>query len=397
MAASRRTKEILLGAAFLMATSAIGPGFLTQTAVFTQRLGTSFAFAILMSVLFDIGAQLNIWRVIAVSERRASDLANAVVPGLGVVLATLVCLGGLAFNIGNVAGAGLGVNVLVGLPVGLGAALSAALAIGIFLVREAGRAMDRFALAMGFVMIVLTGYVAFASSPPAGEALVRAVAPERIDMLAIVTLVGGTVGGYITFAGAHRLLDAGVKGREQLGEVTRSAITAIVIASVMRVMLFLAALGIVARGLVLDPANPPASVFRLATGEAGYRVFGVVMWAAAMTSVIGSAYTSVSFLRGFARLEERGWNRVIIAFILVSTIIFLLVGRPVAILILVGALNALVLPLSMAVALAAAHRRSIVGEYRHPLWLTLSGVVVMLSMAAMGGWVLFTEIPKLLQ
>jgi Mn2+/Fe2+ NRAMP family transporter len=397
MAASRRTKEILLGAAFLMATSAIGPGFLTQTAVFTQRLGTSFAFAILMSVLFDIGAQLNIWRVIAVSERRASDLANAVVPGLGVVLATLVCLGGLAFNIGNVAGAGLGVNVLVGLPVGLGAALSAALAIGLFLVREAGRAMDRFALAMGFVMIVLTGYVAFASSPPAGEALVRAVAPERIDMLAIVTLVGGTVGGYITFAGAHRLLDAGVKGREQLGEVTRSAITAIVIASVMRVMLFLAALGIVARGLVLDPANPPASVFRLATGEAGYRVFGVVMWAAAMTSVIGSAYTSVSFLRGFARLEERGWNRVIIAFILVSTIIFLLVGRPVAILILVGALNALVLPLSMAVALAAAHRRSIVGEYRHPLWLTLSGVVVMLSMAAMGGWVLFTEIPKLLQ
>lgn len=397
MAASRRTKEILLGAAFLMATSAIGPGFLTQTAVFTQQLGTSFAFAILMSVLFDIGAQLNIWRVIAVSERRASDLANAVVPGLGVVLATLVCLGGLAFNIGNVAGAGLGVNVLFGLPVGLGAALSAALAIGIFLVREAGRAMDRFALAMGFVMIVLTGYVAFASSPPAGEALVRAVAPERIDMLAIVTLVGGTVGGYITFAGAHRLLDAGVKGREQLGEVTRSAITAIVIASVMRVMLFLAALGIVARGLVLDPANPPASVFRLATGEAGYRVFGVVMWAAAMTSVIGSAYTSVSFLRGFARLEERGWNRVIIVFILVSTIIFLLVGRPVAILILVGALNALVLPLSMAVALAAAHRRSIVGEYRHPLWLTLSGVVVMLSMAAMGGWVLFTEIPKLLQ
>ena len=226
MAASRRTKEILLGAAFLMATSAIGPGFLTQTAVFTQQLGTSFAFAILMSVLFDIGAQLNIWRVIAVSERRASDLANAVVPGLGVVLATLVCLGGLAFNIGNVAGAGLGVNVLFGLPVGLGAALSAALAIGIFLVREAGRAMDRFALAMGFVMIVLTGYVAFASSPPAGEALVRAVAPERINMLAIVTLVGGTVGGYITFAGAHRLLDAGVKGREQLGEVTRSAITA---------------------------------------------------------------------------------------------------------------------------------------------------------------------------
>lgn len=34
--------SILTGAAFLMATSAIGPGFLTQTTVFTQSLGASF-------------------------------------------------------------------------------------------------------------------------------------------------------------------------------------------------------------------------------------------------------------------------------------------------------------------------------------------------------------------
>ena len=47
--------RILLGAAFLMATSAIGPGFLTQTVVFTGQLGASFGFAILVSVLFDLG------------------------------------------------------------------------------------------------------------------------------------------------------------------------------------------------------------------------------------------------------------------------------------------------------------------------------------------------------
>src|SRR5918993_6067012 len=97
-----------VGAAFLMATSAIGPGFLTQTAVFTAQLGASFGFAILVSVVFDLGAQLNIWRVIAVSGRRAQDIANAVLPGLGHLLAGLVALGGLAFNVGNVAGAGLG-------------------------------------------------------------------------------------------------------------------------------------------------------------------------------------------------------------------------------------------------------------------------------------------------
>src|SRR5437773_11949877 len=74
-------RTTLLGAAFLMATSAIGPGFLTQTAVFTDQLGASFAFAILASIVVDLVAQLNIWRVLAVSGRRAQDIANALVPG----------------------------------------------------------------------------------------------------------------------------------------------------------------------------------------------------------------------------------------------------------------------------------------------------------------------------
>ena len=64
---SDRPRSALIGAAFLMATSAIGPGFLTQTAVFTEKLGASFGFAILASIVIDLVAQLTIWRVIAAS------------------------------------------------------------------------------------------------------------------------------------------------------------------------------------------------------------------------------------------------------------------------------------------------------------------------------------------
>ena len=35
----KANRGALIGAAFLMATSAIGPGFLTQTAMFTGSLG----------------------------------------------------------------------------------------------------------------------------------------------------------------------------------------------------------------------------------------------------------------------------------------------------------------------------------------------------------------------
>jgi Mn2+/Fe2+ NRAMP family transporter len=388
--------SLLLGAAFLMATSAIGPGFLTQTTVFTQKLAASFGFVILMSILLDIGAQMNVWRIIAVSEKRAQDIANMVLPGMGYLVALLIVMGGLAFNIGNVAGAGLGLNVLFGISAETGALASAIIAIGIFLVREAGKLMDRFAQLMGFVMIALTIYVAVVSSPPVGEAVIKSFVPDSIDILAIVTLVGGTVGGYITFAGGHRLLDAGVKGVSALPEVTKSSVSGIVVVSVMRVVLFLAALGVVAQGLQLDAANPPASVFQLAAGNVGYKIFGVVIWAAAITSVVGCAYTTVSFIRTFHPKIDKAHKWIIIGFIAISTLVFLIVGRPVKILVLVGALNGLILPITLGVILVAAYKKKIVGDYKHPLWMTVFGGIVVVTMAFMGIYTLINELPKLM-
>ncbi|MGE5943411.1 MAG: hypothetical protein ACM31G_03625, partial [Flavobacteriales bacterium] len=86
----------------------------------------------------------------------------------------------------------------------------------------------------------------------------------------------------------------------------------------MRVLLFLAVLGVVAGGVTLDPANPAASAFEAAAGDLGRRLFGLVLWAAAITSVIGASYTSVSFLatarpsfeRQYAGFAERGFDVV---------------------------------------------------------------------------------------
>ncbi|RDY71444.1 NRAMP family divalent metal transporter [Halobacillus sp. SY10] len=389
------TRSLLLGAAFLMATSAIGPGFLTQTTHFTQQLAASFGFVILISIIIDIGAQLNIWRIIAVSEKPAQDIANNLLPGLGVFLSVLIVAGGLAFNIGNIAGAGLGTNVLFGISPEMGALFSGVVAVAVFLVREAGKVMDRFAQIAGFVMIALTIFVMFSAQPPVGEAVTKTFVPDTIDFLAIITLVGGTVGGYITFAGGHRLLDAGVKGKEALPQVTKSSVSAIGIASVMRIFLFLASLGVVASGFTLNPENPPASVFQAAAGNVGYKIFGVIMWAAAVTSVVGAAYTSVSFIRTFNKTINKYHKWFIVAFIVISTTVFVSVGEPVKVLILVGSLNGLILPIALGVMLIAAYKQKIVGDYKHPLWLTIFGVLIVIAMSYMGVMSLIQGIPKL--
>ena len=370
-------RATVAGAMFLMATSAIGPGFITQTTQFTAQLGAAFAFAITVSIVVDIALQLNVWRVIGVSGLRARDLGNRVLPGMGYLLAFFVVLGGLVFNIGNVAGAGLGANAMVGASPVVGGASTALIAIAIFLSRRAGVAMDRIVVLLGFLMIAMTGYVAIVSGPPVGAALRNVVLPERVDFLAITTLVGGTVGGYITYAGAHRLVAAGVRGPGHVEDISRASVTGVLVTGLMRALLFLAVLGVVAAGVTLDPANPTASAFESAAGEFGLRAFGVVLWAAAITSVIGASYTSVSFLTSFHRGLEQRSNLLVVSFITVSTLVFMFAGAaPVPLLIFAGAFNGIILPIGMAVVLwVAVNRPDLMGGYRYPRWLAAVGVV----------------------
>jgi len=388
-------KGPILGAAFLMATSAIGPGFLNNTSLFTEQLLTSFGFVILISILLDIGTQLNIWRIVSVSENRAQDLANKLFPGLGFFLAALIAFGGLVFNIGNIAGCGLGFQVLTGLKPEYGAIISGSIALGIFWYREAGKLMDIFTKLLGFLMIGLTIYIAIFSHPPVGEALYRTIWPEKIDVMKIVALVGGTVGGYISFAGVHRLLDAGIKGRNEIAQVTRSSVSGILITSVMRFVLFLAALGVVWQGVKLSSANPAASVFQSAGGEIGYKFFGVVMWCAAITSVIGASFTSISFWKTLIPAVKKNEKLVTSLFIIFSTIIFISVGNPVKLLVFAGAINGIILPIALAVILLAARKPLLVHQYKHPVSLQVMGWIVVSVMSWMGYIVIQQYIGKL--
>ncbi|GAA5165976.1 NRAMP family divalent metal transporter [Ornithinimicrobium tianjinense] len=369
----------LLGAIFLMATSSIGPGFITQTTNFTVQLGAAFAFAILVSILVDIAIQTNVWRVIGISGMRAQELGNASLPGLGYVMAFLLFIGGIVFNIGNVSGAGLGMNIMTDINVKLGAVILAALAVGIFLSKRAGVAMDRIVVLLGALMILLTLYIAVTSGPPVGSALKNAVVPEEISALAITTLIGGTIGGYIIYAGVHRLLDAGVTGERHLRELTRGAVTGIIVTGVMRIILFLAILGVVSGGAELDPQSQAASAFEAAAGAVGYRLFGVVFAAAALTSVIGVSYTTITFLTS-RRTSPRTTNLMVIGFIALSTVLFLLIGAaPAQLLVFAGAFNGILLPVGIGVMLWVAwRRRDLLHGYRYPKWLAGIGTVAWL-------------------
>ncbi len=389
----------LLGAAFLMATSAIGPGFLTQTATFTSTYKASFGFVILVSIILAAIAQVNIWRVLCVTGLRGQEVANRVLPGLGYFVSFMIVLGGLVFNIGNVGGGALGFNTLLGIPTKLGYVLAGALAIAVFLLKNAKAAMDTLTKILGGIMIVVIFVVIIVVKPPVGDALKNTFVPEAgvTNLFApIITLLGGTVGGYITFSGAHRLIDAGITGEKNLKEINKSSVTGICIATIVRILLFLAILGVVVKGVTLDSANPAADAFLQGAGQIGYRFAGLVLLCAAITSIIGAAYTSVSFLKTFHPAIERNENYVIIGFIAVSTLIMLILGNPATLLVVAGAFNGLILPITLGICLIAAKSRKIMGEsYRHPAWMLVLGVVVVVLSAYMGINTFLTNVTSL--
>ena len=375
---NKKSASALIGAAFLMATSAIGPGFLTQTGQFTGNLKGSFGFVILVSVILAAIVQLNVWRVLCVSGMRGQDVANKVLPGLGYVIAFLVVAGGLVFNIGNVGGGALGFNSLLGIPTTYKNALDA---------------MDTLTKILGGIMIVVIFVVILIVKPPVGMAVKETFVPTApMDSIfpAILTLLGGTVGGYITFAGAHRLIDAGITKEENLKEINKSSVMGIGIATIVRILLFLAILGVVVEtatspATTLDASNPAADAFLQGAGQIGYRFFGLVLLCAAVTSIIGCAYTSVSFLKTFSKTIANNEKWFIVGFIALSTVVMALIGQPATLLVLAGALNGLILPITLGVCLIASQKKSIMGEnYKHPIVLLILGIIVVVISAYLG-------------
>lgn len=378
----------LLGAAFLMATSAIGPGFLTQTAKFTGDFQASFGFVILISVILSAIAQLNIWRVLCVSGMRGQDVGNRLLPGLGYFISFLIVLGGLVFNIGNVGGGALGIQTTLGIPVQISYFIAGGLAVLVFLSKDAKGIMDKLVKILGGIMIVVILVVIFIVKPPVATAVKNSFVPDAgLGTLvpAILTLLGGTVGGYITFAGAHRLIDAGVTGEEKLKDIQYSAVMGMIVAAIVRILLFLAVLGVVVKGVTLDAGNPAADAFFQGAGEIGRRFSGLVLTCAAITSIIGAAYTSVSFLKTFSPKIAEKENLWTIVFIVISTLVMAFLGKPATLLVLAGALNGLILPVTLGVCLVASQNKKIVGEnYKHPKLLFILGIVVVVLAAYVG-------------
>ena len=181
------------------------------------------------------------------------------------------------------------------------------------------------------------------------------------------------------------MIDAGVTGEDKLKDIHYSAVMGMFVATLVRVLLFFAVLGVVAKGASLDAKNPAADAFLQGAGVIGQRISGLVLCCAAITSIVGAAYTSVSFLKTLFPAVAKRENLFIIGFILLSTLVMAGLGSPAKLLVLAGSLNGLILPVSLGICLVASQNKKIMGEnYKHPKILLFLGIIVVVLSAYVG-------------
>jgi Mn2+/Fe2+ NRAMP family transporter len=108
------------------------------------------------------------------------------------------------------------------------------------------------------------------------------------------------------------------------------------------------------------------------------------MWAAGATSIVGAAYTSVSFLKTLFKPVEKYEKFFIVGFILVSTAIMMILGGAAKLLILAGSLNGLILPISLCLILCGSFRKDVVKDYKHSRVLTVLGFIMVIGTAYTG-------------
>ena len=104
--------------------------------------------------------------------------------------------------------------------------------------------MDKLTKYLGTMMILVVLYVVFKSKPPVGEAVAGIASFDQAPdlVLPLITLLGGSCGGYIALLRSPQTSGRSYKGEKDLPKVRQSVLMGVGVSGTMRILLFLAVL-----------------------------------------------------------------------------------------------------------------------------------------------------------
>jgi manganese transport protein len=388
-----------LGPGLLVAAAFIGPGTVTTASV----AGAGFGYAILWALVFsmvatiilqEMASRLGVVSREGLGEALRSTFRNPVLRFLAVLLVvSAITFGNAAFETGNITGAALGLEALVGLPpqvwsVFVGAGAFALLASGAY------KIIERALVALVVVMSVVFVLTAVIVRPSLGDMLAGIFAPgiPTGALITVVALIGTTVVPYNLFLHASSVQEKwpeSVPTRQALSESRLDASLSIALGGLVTLaILSTAAAAFFARGIEIESAGQMAEQLEPLLGPAARYFFATGLLAAGLTSAatapLAAAFATAGAL-GWRR-DLRSWRfRAVWGVIIVVGTVFAVLGtEPVAAIVFAQAANGVLLPVIAGFLLVAMNRRDLLGEFRNGIAANVAGGAVFLVATGLG-------------
>ncbi len=380
-----------------MAAAFIGPGTVTACTL----AGASFGYALLWTLIFATLATIVLQEMAGRLGAGAKlGLGEALMAGAGskplkiavgaLVFAALM-IGNAAYEGGNIAGATLGAEALVGdavprfvWPTGIGIIAATALWFGRYRTLEV--------LLVVLVLIMSAAFIASAViTGPQWDALLKGLRPAVPDggTLTAMALIGTTIVPYNLFlhAAASKERWANEGGAQAARQDTIISVGFGGLVSIL--ILSAAAASLFGKGLEISSAADMAAALEPTIGPVARYVIGLGLLAAGLTSAITAPMAT-----GYAMAElfptndestrQQVFRMVCMAIIAIGVCVTLLGLRPVSLILIAQAANGLLLPVVALFLLSVMNRRSLLGDSVNGLVSNALGVAVVLVAVILG-------------
>ncbi len=378
------------GPGFVVAAAFIGPGTVTACTLTGAAHGMTLLWVLVFAVAATMLLQEMSARLALTTGRGLAEALAALAPPTGHIIAWVtglaVVLGVVAFEAGNLAGAGLGLAAVGQTDAPLWTA-GVAIAAGVLLLTGSYRLIERVLVACVALMGLMFAVTAVAVMPDPGALLGGLFVPRLPDagVLPALALVGTTIVPYNIYLYASVVRERW-QGAEALPAVRRDLCLAVAVGGLISAAIVVtAAAGL--EGAEVTSAADMARQLEPLLGDWARLFFGAGFAIAGLTSAItaplAAAYVVTGLVRADAALSGPLSRAVMLACLGAGAAFALSGVRPVQLILLAQAANGLILPVIAAALLLALNDRVRLGAQANSWLSNAAGLLTVLVCGAL--------------
>jgi Mn2+/Fe2+ NRAMP family transporter len=391
-----------LGPGLLITAAFIGPGTVTLCSIAGYKFGYALLWALVFSVittiiLQEMSARLGVVTQKGLAAAIRSEIKHPLASLISIVLVlSAILIGNTAYEAGNISGAVMGMDTILGefsfdlgaLKINLWSVLIGLIAL-ILLISGSYKLIEKFMIGLVILMSILFLLTAFLIRPVFLDILEGMFMPSipAKSIITIIGLIGTTVVPYNLFLHASSVSKKW-KRAEDLPEVRLDTILSIVLGGIISMAIIVTSAAAIEHIQDIKNASDLAIQLEPLLGSWSKYCLAGGLFAAGITSSVtaplAAAFATVGILGKSNDIRSPFFRGVMIVMILIGVVFSSIGFSPIMIIQFAQVANGILLPIIGIFLVWVMNRTALLGKYRNSLLQNILGIIVILITIGLG-------------